>query len=91
MNDETAAELTGRAKHDLGKYIAFECRWLPDDCSEDDLLIALQSDILRTASGPSVVKSAFEIWNELRPSLVSAFTNAIIPTSAAANIFISEI
>ncbi len=72
MNDETAAELTGRAKHDLGKYIAFECRWLPDDCSEDDLLIALQSDILRTASGPSVVKSAFEIWNELRPSLVSA-------------------
>ena len=86
MNDETAAELTGRVKHDLGKYIAFESRWLPADCSEEDLLTALQSDILRTASGPAVVKSAFQIWNGLRASLVSAVgSDAVDPIQQLMN------
>lgn len=72
VNDETAAELTARAKHDLGKYIGFESRWLADDCSDHELLTALQSDIIRTASGPVQVKSAFDIWRGLYSPLVSA-------------------
>lgn len=72
MTSESPLELTARAKHDLGKYIAFESRWLPDDCSDNELLMALQSDILRTASSPSGVKSAFDIWRGLYSKLISA-------------------
>lgn len=72
VNIESPAEITAMAKHDLGKYIAFESRWLSDDCSDEELIQALQSDILRTANSPSQVKSAFDIWEDIRPALVSA-------------------
>ena len=80
MTSESPSELTARAKHDLGKYIAFESRWLPADCSDSELLTALQSDILRTANSPTEVKTAFDIWGGLYSTLVSVVgTDSVEP------------
>lgn len=65
-------EILARARHDLGKYLHFEARWLPLSASADDLRAALASDLLRTRRGPAGTRSAAETWSELRPALESA-------------------
>ncbi|MCP4804464.1 MAG: hypothetical protein GY913_20725 [Proteobacteria bacterium] len=59
------------ARHDVGKYIAFQLRWLPDDAPADELLEALRSDVLRTRRGPSGVESAPQVWARVREPLSS--------------------
>ena len=49
----TLAEQLGRLKHDLGKYICFRQRWLPEDAPTDERREALVADLLQTRSGPS--------------------------------------
>lgn len=66
------AEATARAKHDLGKYVAFQLRWLTSDCSDADLLEALQADVLNTRRGPDGSESAMSIWTRLKPELAGA-------------------
>lgn len=58
-----------RAKHDLGKYVAFEARWLPPEASDAELLEALRADLLQTRRGPDGSEGAAAIWARLRPTL----------------------
>ena len=59
-------EWATRAKHDLGKYIAFQSRWLPPDASAEEWLGALESDLLHTRKGPNGSEGAVELWRSLR-------------------------
>ena len=70
---ESLVELAHRAKHDLGKYIAFQVRWLPEEASDDELLTALRADLLATHSGADEVRGAVEIWAELAPAMREGF------------------
>ena len=57
------------AKHDLGKYVAFQLRWLPPQAGAAELLEALRADVLETRRGPGGAESAPAIWARLRPGL----------------------
>jgi hypothetical protein len=59
-----------RLKHDLGKYIAFQVRWLAADASATARREALTADLLGTRRGPEGVRDAPSVWAEFRPSLV---------------------
>ena len=60
-----------RAKHDLGKYIAFQVRWMPHDADAQQWREGLVSDLLNTRRGPSGTEDAVSIWGRLRPALAS--------------------
>ena len=60
----------GDLRHDLGKYVVFQLRWLPPEPSEDDLREALEADLARTRSGGGRIESAPAIWARLRLGLV---------------------
>lgn len=60
------------ARHDLGKYICMNQRWLGESCAPAERLEALQADLLRTQSGPSGAVDAFTLWARLRPRLEGA-------------------
>jgi hypothetical protein len=64
-------EILARARHDLGKYVHFEARWLAESASEADLREALAADLLRTRRGPGGTQSAATTWAELRAGLVA--------------------
>ncbi len=59
-----------RIKHDLGKYIAFQIRWLPPDASFEERVAALRADLLETRRGPDGSIDACTLWMQLRPCLV---------------------
>lgn len=65
-------EAAARARHDLGKYIAFQARWLEPDAPADALREALREDLLRTRKGPDGVVDAATLWQSLRAPLVGA-------------------
>jgi hypothetical protein len=58
--------LATQAKHDLGKYIAFQSRWLPDNATLQDWHQALQADLLQTRKGPKGTEGAVAIWADLQ-------------------------
>jgi hypothetical protein len=64
-------EAVKRARHDLGRYIAFQIRWLPEEPEPKDLLEALQSDLLHTRRGPSGSEDAWTVWARVREGLLS--------------------
>ncbi|MCO4743199.1 MAG: hypothetical protein KC912_00320 [Proteobacteria bacterium] len=59
-----------RIKHDLGKYVAFQARWLPDDPADDELREALVADLLSTRRGPDGSMDALQVWDAFRAPLV---------------------
>lgn len=67
MDSREAAE---RVRHDLGKYVHLEARWLGEDANEGELREALASDLLRTRRDPSGDQRCDEVWARLRPSVV---------------------
>ena len=70
---ELRAELRERLeglRHDLGKYVVFQLRWLPPEPSDGELREALEADLARTRSGGGLVESAPQLWARLRPPLV---------------------
>ena len=71
------AEAAARARHDLGKYICFSARWLPDGAPVEELREALRDDLLRTRKGPTGVTGAVALWAELRTPLIPAGIEAI--------------
>lgn len=62
-------EAAAIARHDLGKYVCFETRWVGIDGSQEDLSAALCADLLRTRSASGVVVDAVSLWEQLRPGL----------------------
>lgn len=65
----SASDLLARLRHDLGKAIGFQRRWLPDPSDEDELRAALVEDLLRTRRSGDQVISAVELWTKLRTEL----------------------
>jgi len=64
------AEHVSRLKHDLGKYVAFQIRWLPPDASLEDRRGALAADLLCTRRGPDGEQDATSLWRAFRAGLV---------------------
>ncbi len=58
-----------QVRHDLGKYVYLEARWLGEDSSEVDVREALITDLRRTRRGPSGDESCVAVWTRLRPSV----------------------
>lgn len=63
-------ELLARLKHDLGKYVALQQRWLPEGASHHDSEQALRADLLQTRRGPSGSQNAVSVWGEFRGQLL---------------------
>lgn len=73
----TLEEAAARARHDLGKYVAFQTRWTGVDAPPEALREALRADLLRTRSGPAGTADAATVWAELRGPLLPAGVDAI--------------
>ncbi|TNE84436.1 MAG: hypothetical protein EP330_29935 [Deltaproteobacteria bacterium] len=59
-----------RIKHDLGKYVAFQVRWLDDDADDEELREALTADLLATRRGPEGQVDVLTVWAGFRAGLV---------------------
>ena len=59
-----------RLKHDLGKYIAMQQRWLGPDPELAELLDALRTDLLSTRRGPDDTRNAVAVWGDFAPLLL---------------------
>lgn len=53
-------------KHDLGKYIAFQIRWVDASAPLDERREALSADLLATRRGPEGTRDAVSVWAEIR-------------------------
>ena len=65
-----ALEALADIRHDLGKYIGFEVRFLGPDPSVEELRMALKSDLLGTRKRGTEVESAWGLWARLRPDFL---------------------
>jgi hypothetical protein len=72
MAEMSLLEAAARARHDLGKYICFQARWLEPGTPVDTLRDALRDDLLRTRRGPDGTQDAVAVWAELREALAPA-------------------
>ena len=59
-------------RHDLGKYVAMQCRWAQDD----ELIEVVTADVLHTHRSGQVTTSAAQLWDRLLPSLVAVDPDA---------------
>jgi hypothetical protein len=62
-------EQVSRLKHDLGKYVRFQGRWLPPDAGLDARREALATDLLHTRRGPDGSVDALQVWADFAPAL----------------------
>ena len=69
MRRMSVLEAAARARHDLGKYISFQARWVEPGAPVEALRDALREDLLRTRKGPDGVVTAAALWRELREPL----------------------
>ncbi len=69
-SQEALRELLGDLRHDLGKYVAFQLRWLPPEPGDEDLREALVADLARTRAAGDDVASAPALWDRFLPALV---------------------
>jgi hypothetical protein len=58
----TPAEAVARIRHDLGKYVALQQRWLPADPSLGLLREALVADLLQTHRSTAGASDVEAIW-----------------------------
>jgi len=63
-------------RHDLGKYVCFETRFVGIDALEPALREALRADLERTRcrrmpSGEELTETAWALWARLRPSALA--------------------
>ena len=65
-SDTPRPEHARRLRHDLGKYVSLQVRWVGEGASPDDLREALMADLLATRRGPDGATDALTLWAELR-------------------------
>ena len=58
-------------RHDLGKYILFEVRFLGPTTDTEALRSALLADIEQTHKRGDDVSAAWEVWQRLRPDMLA--------------------
>ncbi|MFT4979977.1 MAG: hypothetical protein ACI8S6_005889 [Myxococcota bacterium] len=56
-------------RHDLGKYITFEVRFVGLDAPTEELRAAVQADVLQTDKRGGKAEPAWSVWARLRPPL----------------------
>ena len=64
-----ALEVAQRLKHDLGKYITLQSRWLPPEADRPSRLDALRADLLETRRGVDGQATASDVWQHFRAQL----------------------
>ena len=62
--------VVGRIKHDLGKYVALQQRWVGPDASLEDRRAAAHADLLSTRRGPTGSQDAVAVWEGFEADLV---------------------
>ncbi len=67
--DELIEDLSD-LRHDLGKYITFEVRFLGAEPETEALRAALRADILRTHQRGEEHSAAWQVWERLRPVML---------------------
>ncbi|MEZ4316125.1 MAG: hypothetical protein R3F61_01415 [Myxococcota bacterium] len=67
---EALLDHTSRLKHDLGKYVRFQGRWLGPDADLDARREALAADLLHTRRGPDGSVDASSVWAEFSGELL---------------------
>lgn len=67
-------EAVARARHDLGKYVAFQTRCLDPGASIDELRSALDVDLNATRSTPRA--GCVDLWRGLRTEFVATGVDA---------------
>ena len=67
-------EAVARARHDLGKYVAFQSRCLEADPTDAQLRLALDADLRLTRTSPPA--GCADIWRELRAEFDAADVDA---------------
>ncbi len=87
----TLLEAAAAAKHDLGKYVAFQARWLPPEASDADWLEALQADVLHTRRCKEGSEDAASLWSRLRRPLAGLEGDADLAAVDAAIAALSEL
>ncbi len=65
-------DVVTRLKHDLGKYVALQVRWLGDDVEPQERVAALRADLLSTRRGPDGSRPATAVWADFAPLLSEA-------------------
>ena len=63
-------ESVAAARHDLGKYVAMNLRWLPPEASTEDLRGALLVDLGATRRQGEITEDAAAVWSRVRRPLV---------------------
>lgn len=67
---EELSELLFDIKHDLGKYITFEVRFVGMDAQSTELRKALFADLWETDKRGAQCQPAWTVWQRLRPPLL---------------------
>ncbi|MFT5683694.1 MAG: hypothetical protein ACI8RZ_004626 [Myxococcota bacterium] len=67
--DELIEDLSD-LRHDLGKYLIFEVRFLGEAPETEALRAALRADILQTHKRGDEHATAWQVWAGLRPALL---------------------
>lgn len=65
---ERLADQLADVRHDLGKYIRFETRFVEDGADVDALRAALRADLLATRRRGADLETAVSVWGRLRPA-----------------------
>ena len=76
------SEAAARARHDLGRYVALQTRFVGVDGEEADLLAALESDLLHTRRSPGATLGVAEVWAACRGDLEPAGPALLAPVDA---------
>jgi hypothetical protein len=63
-------EVLAALNHDLGKYVAFQLRCLPEDAPLGELEEALRADVMQTRCSAQQTENALEVWQRLRVQIV---------------------
>lgn len=58
----TRADAVARIRHDLGKYVALQQRWLPPGATADERRAAVLADVLETRRSPRSTDDAVAVW-----------------------------
>lgn len=83
MGGMSLHEAAERARHDLGKYVCLQTRWLEEGAPDAELREALAADLLRTRRGPEGEETAAQLWARLRVPLAGAEIDEIDALMAA--------
>lgn len=78
-------------RHDLGKYVCFEVRFVGLDAGVDDLRAALRADLLATRRRAGQTEAAWQLWGRLRPDALDGDDDVAVIDQAVAQLRRAEL